>query len=68
MKGRTSIKVVLDALWKSDPAMRAQFAEWTAWPADDTRYATSRRLQIVYNRLVPLTVGAGEFLRMRTVP
>jgi hypothetical protein len=37
MKGRTSIKVVLDALWKSDPAMRAQFNAWTAWPADDTR-------------------------------
>jgi Domain of unknown function(DUF2779) len=37
MKGRTSIKVVLDALWKSDPAMRAQFSAWTAWPADDTR-------------------------------
>jgi hypothetical protein len=37
MNGRTSIKVVLDALWKSDPAMRAQFAQWTAWPADDTR-------------------------------
>ncbi len=28
MKGRTSIKVVLDALWKSDPAMREQFARW----------------------------------------
>ena len=37
MKGRTSIKVVLDALWKSDPAMRAQFAAWTSWPADDDR-------------------------------
>jgi hypothetical protein len=37
MRGRTSIKVVLDALWKSDPAMRAQFAAWTSWPADDTR-------------------------------
>ncbi|MGH7665327.1 MAG: DUF2779 domain-containing protein [Gemmatimonadaceae bacterium] len=29
MRGRTSIKVVLDALWKSDPVMREQFAEWT---------------------------------------
>jgi hypothetical protein len=29
MKGRTSIKVVLDALWAVDPVMRAQFAEWT---------------------------------------
>lgn len=29
MRGRTSIKVVLDALWQSDPVMRSQFAEWT---------------------------------------
>jgi hypothetical protein len=28
MGGRTSIKVVLDALWKSDPAMRGRCAEW----------------------------------------
>jgi hypothetical protein len=35
MRGRTSIKVVLDALWKSDPTMRAQFRALTNWPADD---------------------------------
>ena len=29
MRGRTSIKVVLDALWKSDEAMRQQFESWT---------------------------------------
>jgi hypothetical protein len=29
MGGRTSIKVVLDALWKSDAVMRDQFAQWT---------------------------------------
>jgi hypothetical protein len=29
MRGKTSIKVVLDALWSSDEAMRDQFAEWT---------------------------------------
>jgi hypothetical protein len=29
MGGRTSIKVILDALWKSDGAMREQFAAWT---------------------------------------
>jgi hypothetical protein len=29
MRGRTSIKVVLDALWQSDPEMRSQFASWT---------------------------------------
>lgn len=34
MCGRTSIKVVLDALWKSDAAMRTQFEAWTGLPAD----------------------------------
>lgn len=29
MRGRTSIKVVLDALWQSDATMRRQFADWT---------------------------------------
>jgi hypothetical protein len=29
MGGRTSIKVVMDALWKSDAAMREQFTRWT---------------------------------------
>ncbi len=29
MGGRTSVKVVLDALWKSDDAMRDQYATWT---------------------------------------
>ncbi len=29
MGGRTSIKVVLDAMWKSDAAMREQYAAWT---------------------------------------
>lgn len=28
MRGRVSIKVVLDTLWKIDPAMRARYAEW----------------------------------------
>jgi hypothetical protein len=36
MRGRTSIKVVLEALWKSDPTMRSQFANWMAWPADES--------------------------------
>lgn len=31
MRGKTSIKVVLDALWRADPAMRAQFEAWTGW-------------------------------------
>ncbi len=29
MRGRTSIKVILDALWTSDVAMRNQYATWT---------------------------------------
>jgi hypothetical protein len=36
MKGRTSIKVVMDALWKSDPQMWAQFTEWTGLPASES--------------------------------
>jgi hypothetical protein len=34
MGGRTSIKVVLDAIWKSDDQMRAQFETWTGLAAD----------------------------------
>ena len=37
MRGRTSIKVVLDALWKSDASMRGQFEAWTGLPADASR-------------------------------
>jgi hypothetical protein len=37
MRGRTSIKVVLDALWKSDAVMRKQFEAWTGLVADDSR-------------------------------
>ena len=33
MRGRTSIKIVLDALWKSDPAMREQFTAWSGLAA-----------------------------------
>ena len=32
MGGRTSIKVVLDALWKADPTMRSRHAEWVQQP------------------------------------
>jgi len=38
MRGSTSIKVVLEALWRSDPIMRRQFTEWSGFagaPADD---------------------------------
>ena len=37
MRGRTSIKVVLDALWKSDGVMHEQFEAWTGLPADASR-------------------------------
>jgi hypothetical protein len=37
MRGRTSIKVVLDALWKSDEVMRKQFEAWTGMVADESR-------------------------------
>ncbi|MGI8402719.1 MAG: DUF2779 domain-containing protein [Gemmatimonadaceae bacterium] len=37
MRGRTGIKVVLDALWKSDGVMREQFTAWTGLPADASR-------------------------------
>jgi hypothetical protein len=36
MKGRTSIKVVMDALWKSDPIMRDQFTAWTGLTASES--------------------------------
>jgi hypothetical protein len=37
MRGKTGIKVVLDALWKSDAVMREQFVAWTGLPADASR-------------------------------
>ena len=37
MRGKTGIKVVLDALWKSDAAMRRQFEAWTGLVADASR-------------------------------
>jgi len=37
MRGRTGIKVVLDALWKSDAVMRKQFEAWTGMVADESR-------------------------------
>jgi len=37
MKGRTSIKFVLDALWKTDVAMREQFVTFTGIAADSSQ-------------------------------
>jgi hypothetical protein len=37
MKGRTSIKVVLDAIWQSDTVMHQQFEAWTGLRADASR-------------------------------
>jgi hypothetical protein len=34
MKGRTSIKMVLDALWKADATLRDRYIAWMQLPAD----------------------------------
>jgi hypothetical protein len=49
MGGRTSIKVVLEALWSSDSAMKRQFEEWTGASADDSRDP--------YDLLPPIEIG-----------
>jgi hypothetical protein len=48
MRGRTSIKVVLDALWKSDEAMRQQFESWTGSHVDASQdpYASLPPIEI----------------------
>ncbi len=47
MKGRTSIKKVLDAIWKTDAVVRARCAEWTGRAADETDpYLALPRAQI----------------------
>ena len=48
MGGRTSIKVVMDALWKSDPAMRDQYSAWTGVhvPASEDPYHALPALEI----------------------
>jgi Domain of unknown function(DUF2779) len=48
MRGRTSIKVVLDALWKSDEAMRQQFERWTGSHVDASQdpYASLPPIEI----------------------
>lgn len=49
MRGRTSIKIVLDALWKTDAAMRAQFAAWTGLEATES--------EDPYHALPPLEIN-----------
>jgi len=48
MGGRTSIKVILDALWKSDSVMRGQFEAWTGRrvPASEDPYQALPALKI----------------------
>lgn len=48
MKGRVSIKVVLDALWQSDPQLREQCAAWLSVPllANDDPYKALPPLEI----------------------
>lgn len=52
MRGRTSIKFVLDALWKSDPVMRDQFSAWTQLPATE--------LEDPYHALPSLVINGVE--------
>lgn len=58
MRGRTSIKVVLDAIWRTDADMRRQFEEWTGLAADPDRdpYAALPAVEI---RGVPRDVHEG---------
>jgi hypothetical protein len=48
MKGRTSIKVVLDALWRSDPELRARCSALTGLPddADADPYLSLPKIEI----------------------
>lgn len=60
MRGRTSIKLVLDALWRADPVMREQFIGWTGLPADETRgpYASLPPVEI-HGMMVDVHEGTG---------
>jgi hypothetical protein len=49
MRGRTSIKVVTDALWRADPAMRDQFTSWTGQAVSES--------EDPYNALPALTIN-----------
>jgi uncharacterized protein DUF2779 len=57
-RGRTSIKPTLDALWRCDDTMRAEFTRWTGRPADATRdpYASLPPIEI---NGVPVNVVEG---------
>lgn len=55
MAGRTSIKIVLDALWKADATMRERF---TAWMGDRSFQVTSAHGP--YESLPPITVGGAD--------
>lgn len=52
MGGRTSIKVVLDAIWKSHEPMRASFSSLTGFPADPSKAP--------YAALPPLVINDKE--------
>ena len=52
MKGKTSIKVVLDAIWKSDPVARQQFIAWTGIAVSES--------EDPYAALPPLTIAGVE--------
>lgn len=52
MRGRVSIKVVLDALWKADPTLRERYAVWMGTTADPDMGP--------YEGLPPVTVAGRE--------
>ena len=54
MKGRTSIKVVCDAIWKSNPSLRAQFPEYLKVQDGETLSP--------YAALPPLEIGGRTVL------
>jgi hypothetical protein len=59
MRGRTSIKVVLDALWKSDQTMCEQFVRWTGLEASTD--------EDPYRALPPITInGVAQDVREGT--
>jgi hypothetical protein len=60
MKGRTSIKVVCDALWKTSPQLRAQYPEYIKQEGGEvlSPYATLPPLEIG-DTMVAVAEGTG---------
>ena len=58
MGGRSSIKVVLDAIWQTDDAMRSDFERWTGLPADAAGIGVGATIVAVNSRAFTPTVLA----------